>query len=130
VDAKSTAENWDIDADKPRDLWIDDYCNQISLVITMINWTEETVKVFEDLEEGKENAMKDSFKILKIRLENLIKRVYTPLTGEQRTKIITVITIDVHARDVVEKMVVKKTNNPGDFFWQCQLKFEFNDVEA
>jgi len=46
VDAKSTAENWDIDVDKPRDIWIDDYCNQISLVITMIAWTEETIKVF------------------------------------------------------------------------------------
>lgn len=74
--------------------------------------------------------MKDSFKILKIRLENLIKRVYKPLTGEQRTKIITIITIDVHARDVVEQMVAKKINNAGDFFWQRQLKFEFNDVEA
>lgn len=74
--------------------------------------------------------MKEYLKICKLRLDNLIKRVYFELTNDQRTKIITVITIDVHARDVIEKMVLKKTNNVGDFFWQCQLKFEFNDFET
>lgn len=55
--AKSTADNWDID--KQRHLWLDDYCAQISLLATQILWTEETGRVFEDIEGGSETAMKD-----------------------------------------------------------------------
>jgi len=40
-----------------------------------------------------------------------------------RVKIITIITIDVHERDVVEMFVNKKISDAGSFAWQSQLKF-------
>jgi len=60
----------------------------------------------------------------------LISRTLLDLDPAVRVKVITIITIDVHGRDVIEKMVQKKINNAGDFMWACQLKFEFNDIEA
>ena len=37
--ARASAEMWDIQGEKPRELWIDDFPAQIALVGTMIVWT-------------------------------------------------------------------------------------------
>ena len=41
-------------------------------------------------------------------------------------KVITIITIDVHERDVVEMFVNKKIQDSGSFAWQSQLKFDWD----
>lgn len=58
VEAKSTADLWDLDG-KKRHIWLEDYCAQLALLATQIIWTEETEKAFDDLESGSETAMKD-----------------------------------------------------------------------
>jgi len=62
--------------------------------------------------------MKDYLTLIKNRIDKLIERVRTPLLRDLRTKIITIITIDVHERDVVEGFVVKKISDQGSFAWQ------------
>ena len=52
--------------------------------------------------------MKDYLTVILNRLKALIERVRTDLSGELRTKIITIITIDVHERDVIESFVLKR----------------------
>lgn len=42
------------------------------------------------------------------RLEALIREVQKELTKQERNKIITVITIDVHNRDLVQTLIDKK----------------------
>jgi dynein heavy chain len=39
--------------------------------------------------------------------------------------VITIITLDVHARDVVQKLVDDKVESPDSFLWQQQLRFEW-----
>ncbi len=39
----------------------------------------------------------------------------------------TICTIDVHARDVVTKMIGAKIENAGEFLWQCQLRHRWDD---
>lgn len=69
--------------------------------------------------------MKEYLNIILQRIRNLIERVRTDLGGSKdlRVKIITIITIDVHERDVVEDFVIKKIQDQGMFVWQSQLKF-------
>ena len=50
--------------------------------------------------------MKDCHKLIEVRIENLIKKVRGDLELLERWKIINIITIDVHGRDVVEKFCV------------------------
>jgi dynein heavy chain, axonemal len=52
--------------------------------------------------------MKSYLDLSVLRINELINRVRTDLTLETRVKIITIITIDVHARDVIEKFVREK----------------------
>jgi dynein heavy chain len=61
--------------------------------------------------------MKDYFGVTVSRIMSLIERVRTDLSAELRIKIITIITIDVHERDVVEMFVTNKIMDSGAFKW-------------
>ena len=63
---------------------------------------------FGRLEEGYENALKDYNKKQIQQLNNLITMLLGDLTKGDRQNIMTICTIDVHARDVVAKMILQK----------------------
>lgn len=67
---------------------------------------------FARLEEGYENAMKDYYKKQVAQLKTLITMLIGQLSKGDRQKIMTICTIDVHARDVVAKMIAQKVS-PG-----------------
>jgi len=71
-------------------------------------WTEETIRTFDDLESGSESAMKEFLTLIRARIAKLIGRVRGDLSLEIRVKVITIITIDVHSRDVINKFVNQK----------------------
>jgi len=120
------ADNWEME--KPREFWLEDYCAQLALVTTQIVWTEETNRAFEEIESGSETAMKEYLKVCNDRIEKLIKRVQTKLSKDTRNKIITIITIDVHSRDIVEQLVNRKISDSTDFTWASQLRFHWTFV--
>lgn len=51
-----------------------------------------------------------------------IARRLVRLTKESRAKIITLITIDVHSRDVVQGLIDRRVESNLDFAWQSQLR--------
>ena len=65
---------------------------------------------FSRIEEGYENGLKDYFKKAVGQLNALIEILLTDISPLERQKIETICTIDVHARDVVAKMVQAKVN--------------------
>ena len=85
-------------------------------------WTEETEGALEEFENGAEDAIKKYNEVCP-RLEALIRLVQGDLSGNDRNKVITLITIDVHNRDMVGMLVEKKVESAQDFAWQSQLKF-------
>lgn len=86
-------------------------------------WTDETIRAFDDLEGGSETAMKEYLTLILVRIKALIEQVRNPLSGDLRNKIITIITIDVHERDVIEEFVIKKIQDQSMFIWVRQLRF-------
>lgn len=113
--------------EKPRDQWLFDYPAQVSLCGTQIWWTTEVGIAFSRLEEGYENAMKEYNKKQINQLTTLITHLIGDLTPGDRQKIMTICTIDVHARDVVAKMVTQKIDNSQAFFWLSQLRHRWDD---
>jgi len=73
--------------------------------------------------------MKDCLKLIESRIDGLIRKVRGDLTFLERNKIINIITIDVHSRDVVDKFCIKKISEPESFDWLSQLKFEWNNKD-
>jgi len=108
--------------EKPREVWILDLQAQPALCGTQIWWTSEVNMAFARLEEGFENALKDYQKKQINQLNTLIAMLRGDLTESNRQKIMTICTIDVHARDIVGKLIAIKAENSLDFQWQSQLR--------
>ncbi|KAM4823531.1 dynein axonemal heavy chain 17 [Urocitellus parryii] len=113
--------------EKPREQWIFDYPAQIALTCTQIWWTTEVGLAFSRLEEGYENAIKDYNKKQISQLNALITLLIGSLSAGDRMKIMTICTIDVHARDVVAKMIVAKVESSQAFTWQSQLRHRWDE---
>ncbi|NXE69982.1 DYH17 protein, partial [Calcarius ornatus] len=115
--------------DKPREEWVFDYPAQIALTCTQIAWTTEVGVAFASLEKGYENALKDYNKKQIARLNALISLLLGTLSAGDRMKIMTICTIDVHARDVIGKMIQTKVETSQAFAWQSQLRHRWDDGE-
>ncbi|XP_057572498.1 dynein axonemal heavy chain 9 [Hippopotamus amphibius kiboko] len=113
--------------EKPREQWLFDYPAQVALTCTQIWWTTEVGMAFARLEEGYENAMKDYYKKQVAQLKTLITMLIGQLSKGDRQKIMTICTIDVHARDVVAKMIAQKVDNAQAFLWLSQLRHRWDD---
>lgn len=70
--------------------------------------------------------MKECYQLIKSRINKLIFKVTKPLQILERMKVINIITIDVHGRDVVQNFVMSRINEAESFEWQRQLKFEWS----
>uniref|UniRef100_A0A674GE64 Dynein axonemal heavy chain 17 n=1 Tax=Taeniopygia guttata TaxID=59729 RepID=A0A674GE64_TAEGU len=115
--------------DKLREEWVFDYPAQVALTCTQIAWTSEVGVAFASLEKGYENALKDYNKKQIARLNALISLLLGNLSAGDRMKIMTICTIDVHARDVVAKMIQTKVETSQAFAWQSQLRHRWDDGE-
>ncbi|KAF6093338.1 dynein axonemal heavy chain 17 [Phyllostomus discolor] len=113
--------------EKPREQWIFDYAAQVALTCTQIWWTTEVGMAFARLEEGYENAIKDYNKKQISQLNALITLLIGSLSAGDRMKIMTICTIDVHARDVVAKMITAKVESSQAFTWQSQLRHRWDE---
>ncbi|NXC42955.1 DYH9 protein, partial [Penelope pileata] len=115
--------------EKPREQWLFDYPAQVALSCTQIWWTTEVGIAFARLEEGYENAMKEYHKKQVTQLNTLVTMLIGQLSKGDRQKIMTICTIDVHARDVVAKMIAQKVDNAQAFVWLSQLRHRWLDEE-
>ncbi|KAJ3023806.1 hypothetical protein HKX48_000940 [Thoreauomyces humboldtii] len=113
--------------EKPREQWIFDYPAQITLAGTQIWWTTEVNAAFSRLEEGYENSLKDYFKKQVNQLTALINLIQGDLSKLSRQMIMTICTLDVHARDMVAKLIVEKADSAQVFSWQSQLRLRWDE---
>ena len=60
-------------------------------------------------------------------LAMLSELVRTDLTKLQRKILVTLITLDVHNRDIVSNMIGEKIHKVTDFGWQMQLRFYWSE---
>jgi dynein heavy chain len=121
LDGYNTAANWEVD--KARHEWLFYYPAQTVVTGTQIYWTEESENALEDLSGGQEDAVKRHLSVCDQRLQELIKLVLGSLSSGDRVKVITIITLDVHGRDVIQKLIDDKVEGLEAFLWQQQLRF-------
>lgn len=60
------------------------------------------------------------------QLAELITIINGKLTSNERKKLITLCTIDVHARDVVQRLIEERVDSRSAFQWQSQLRYSQN----
>uniref|UniRef100_A0A8C4QMX4 Dynein heavy chain hydrolytic ATP-binding dynein motor region domain-containing protein n=1 Tax=Eptatretus burgeri TaxID=7764 RepID=A0A8C4QMX4_EPTBU len=113
--------------DKARDQWIFDFPAQVALACTQIWWTTEVCLAFGQLEDGNENALREYHRKQVAQLNTLVSLLMGRLSPKDRQKVMTVCTIDVHARDVVSRMIAEKADSVQAFVWQSQLRHRWDD---
>jgi dynein heavy chain len=120
-----TKESIDGFVEFSREKWLGEFTSQHCLAANQTWWTAEVFTAFDRLEQGNENAMKEYYQQCLQGLVLYATMVLGEMTKEHRTKVKTLITVDVHGRDIVLKMVNEKCDTPGDFIWASQLKFRW-----
>jgi dynein heavy chain len=128
--AITTAADWRDPEAKPRQKWLYDYPAQVAITTTQIYWTEETETALDEYEGGTEDAVKKYLQRCTSDMHELIKLVLGTLTKPDRKKVISLITMDVHARDMVEKLVREKASNTLAFTWQMQMRLYYNPADG
>lgn len=76
---------------------------QVILVVNQIYWCQEVEAAFKKLSSNK-NAMADYNKLQVQQLTDLIQVTRTELKKEDRQKVMNMITIDAHSRDMIEQV--------------------------
>ena len=106
-----------------RDEWINKDAAQITILINMIQWVSNVENALTKIQNGDLNAMKNLYKESVEGLTALIKKVQGDLTPPIRQKVMVLITMDTHSRDIVDRLVQEDVRQVNAFQWQSQLKF-------
>eukprot|EP00736_Rhodelphis_marinus_P013382 Rmarinus@m.14828 len=106
-----------------REKWIKEWEGQLIITAGQIAWTADCDKALRDIEKGNKTAMRQLKKKQTNLLNKLADMVKGQLTKIERLKLVALITIEIHSRDVIDKMYKAACNAPTDFEWISQLRF-------
>jgi dynein heavy chain len=101
----------------PRTEWVLKWPGQVVIAGCQTFWTAEVSSTLQD------GHLPDLYQNLLSQLADLVSLVRGKLTKLGRMVLSALIVIEVHARDVVAKMVDEEVKNVNDFEWISQLRY-------
>uniref|UniRef100_A0A803YSM1 Dynein axonemal heavy chain 12 n=1 Tax=Meleagris gallopavo TaxID=9103 RepID=A0A803YSM1_MELGA len=96
-----------------RKSWVLEWPGQVVLCVSQMFWTSEVHEVLSIPIMG----LKDYYDTLQLQLNDIVELVRGKLSKQTRTTLGALVTIDVHARDVLMEMI------ESDFKWLAQLRY-------
>uniref|UniRef100_A0A4W6E1J2 Dynein axonemal heavy chain 12 n=1 Tax=Lates calcarifer TaxID=8187 RepID=A0A4W6E1J2_LATCA len=128
-EAKGAVEKWlvqvedvmlrsvrDAYAETARSQWVKEWPGQVVLCTSQIFWTLE---VHEAIRAGADQ--------LQSQLNDIVELVRGKLPKQTRITLGALVTIDVHARDVVMDLIEKGVSHETDFQWLAQLRYYWSN---
>nr|CEL69705.1 TPA: Dynein heavy chain 10, axonemal [Neospora caninum Liverpool] len=108
---------------KTRTQWVLEQLGMVTCVGSQIWWTWRVEDAFRRVGRGSKHALKEEAEKQTQQLTDLIELVRQPLDPRARRKVNTLIILDVHARDLVDRFVRDAIFNTREFEWESQLRF-------
>ncbi|KAM4656706.1 dynein axonemal heavy chain 3 [Amazona ochrocephala] len=105
----------------PRKTWVLQWPGQVVICVSSIFWTEE---VSEAIRKG---ALPDFLEKSNQQIGDIVELVRGQLSSGARLTLGALTVIDVHARDVVAKLVEDKVTDLNDFQWISQLRYYWEE---
>jgi dynein heavy chain len=102
----------------------------VSVLVAGMDYVKTVESTFRSIAGGDEDAMKTTHERIIQDLSDLIRLTQTKLTKPDRRRVMTMITLDAHGRDIVGKMIREGVKEEKSFQWQSQLKQRYADEHA
>ena len=112
-------------AKSKREDWLREDPSQVTLLVNLMDWVSKTEETFLQLP-TKPSALKDYWEYVKGQLTSLITLVQGELPRPIRVKVMNLITMDTHSRDIIDKLSNEGVTSADEFQWQSQLKAYYN----
>ncbi|XP_021360073.1 dynein heavy chain 2, axonemal-like isoform X4 [Mizuhopecten yessoensis] len=106
-----------------RDKWIKEHPGQLCITASQMQWTtdvERALKLTRD--RGDKKALKTMKRKQVAMLNKFSEAIRGNLSKMQRMKVVALVTIEVHARDIIEKLIKTNTSDENAFEWLSQLR--------
>lgn len=114
--------------DVPLQKFMDEYPAQIGLLCCQIQWTQMCEDAL-NLSKTDKKKMGSTLQKITDILNELIEITTKELSKMDRVKYETLITIQVHHRDVFEKLFKSHTKSAEDFEWLKQARFYWHETK-
>ncbi|KAI5106110.1 dynein heavy chain 11, axonemal, partial [Silurus meridionalis] len=109
--------------------WVLEHPAQVALTASQIWWSTDVGLAFQRMVEGFDTALRDYSKKQIAQLNSLINMLLGELSPEDRQKIMTLCTIEVHARDIVFNLIAQKVSSASSFAWISQLRHYWDEEQ-
>ena len=109
-----------------RKAWVLAHCSQVVACVTQLIWTESCEYAIKEFTEDTE-ALSQVWQQSAQQMAQLVDTIHHDISPLKRNIVISVITKDLHWRDVVERLVNNDVSDIHDFFWQSQLRYYLED---
>jgi dynein heavy chain, axonemal len=97
--------------------WLERDPAQITILVNMITWSFKMEECFEKMGKGDVNSLKNYLETSIQLLTDLIKMVQGKLDKSMRQKIMCLITLDAHSRDVIIRLIEENVRKSDEFQW-------------
>jgi dynein heavy chain, axonemal len=103
---------------------------QLILLVSGMQYVKSVEAAFDAMERGDSEAMKRQLAVTQGDLGDLVRLTQSNLSKGDRSRIMCMITLDAHGRDIVQKMILENVTEKKAFQWQSQLKQRWVDGKA
>ncbi|GMG17952.1 unnamed protein product [Phytophthora fragariaefolia] len=108
-----------------RETWLFRHPAQAVAVVSSIIWAKECEFCFRSRSQDPVRDLSLWHQTICSQLNNLTRLVRTSLTHVKRRVVVSLVTTDVHFRDIVESLVAKRVTDERDFLWEQQLRYQW-----
>lgn len=110
--------------------WLSVHSGQSLITASQIVWTSQVEKALAECDSKDSlKPLQDLRKYYYKKLNLYAEMVRGKLTSLDRKKLVALITIEVHARDVISDLYNKKVKHTKEFEWASQLKFYWEEKQ-
>jgi dynein heavy chain len=106
--------------------WVKVHAGQVIASVAQIQWCAATEAALRDPNDPV-SAVSKWYDVNVAQLSDLTALVRSNLTKLERCVIVALVTTDVHARDIIETLRDEKVTSVGNFSWQQQLRYYWDD---
>ena len=109
--------------EQTRTEWIVNHFAQVVMCASQIMWCQKTEEVLLNGSENAVKALQEWYNVNLQQIDDIMVLIRGDLKKIDRSKIVALVTTDVHSRDVIRRLIDNQCESVYDFEWQKQLRF-------